>query len=172
MVIPCSVSLRGPGGAAFGSNYARRYLDGVGSWEVTAGSFICGGLLTLPLIILVPVPTVPTAGDFGYLLLLASMMSALAYVLYFRLIADLGATKAISVEFFVTAVAVLIGAVIQHEHLSAFQLIGGLVIITGCSLVLGLMPAMRPDWQRADWRAELRVRPPDRFASWPCLWSG
>ncbi len=139
-LLGCAASLTGSIAAAFGSNYARKYLAGVSSWEVTIGSFLCGGAMTLPLLLVVPVPAAPTVSDFGYLVFLAAVMSSLAYVLYFRLIADLGPTRAISVEFFVTAIAVAVGTSIQHEHLSLMQLLGALVIVTGCSLVLGLVP--------------------------------
>jgi drug/metabolite transporter (DMT)-like permease len=110
---------------------------------VTAGAFLSGGLLTLPLLVLVPVPTVPRPVDYVYLLLLGGVMSALAYVLFFRLVADLGATRAISVEFVVTAIAVVIGSVLLHERLSLAQLAGALVTVSGCSLVLGLVPLRR-----------------------------
>ncbi len=72
-----------------------------------------------------------------------AVMSALAYVLFFRLVADLGATKAISVEFVVTAIAVLLGSLVLDERLSAIQLVGAVVIVGGCALVLGLVPRSR-----------------------------
>jgi drug/metabolite transporter (DMT)-like permease len=72
------------------------------------------------------------------------MCSALAYVLYFRLVAEVGATIAISVEFLVTVIAVTVGAVLLNEHLSVVQLVGGAVILVGCALVLGLIPARQP----------------------------
>ena len=70
-------------------------------------------------------------------------MSATTYIVYFRLVADIGATRAISVEFAVTVMAVIVGAVVLHERLSAVQLAGGAVIILGCALVLGLVPLPR-----------------------------
>lgn len=150
-VLGCAAALAGSVSAAFGSNYARRKLAGTGSYEVTTGSFLFGGLMALPLLVLVPVPGLPSASAFGYLLTLAAMMSALAYVLFFRLVAELGATRAMSVEFFVTAVAVTIGSVVQHERLSAAQVAGAAVIIAGCALVLGLIPALsRRDRTGAD----------------------
>lgn len=129
--------------AAFGSNYAVRFIRHIGSWEQTIGAFLFGSLLTMPLLLLVPVPRTPTIGDVGYLLLLAAMCSALAYVLYFRLVSEVGATIAITVEFAVTVVAVTIGALLLHESLTAVQLLGATSIIVGCVIVLGLMP-----WQR------------------------
>jgi len=136
-VLGCLASIVGAAAAAFGSNYAQARLKRVGSYETTTGSFLMGGLMTLPLLIVVPVPRTPALADYGYLLLLGAVMSALAYVLYFRLVADIGATKAITVEFVVTAVAVMVGALVLRERLTVVQLLGGAVIVAGCALVLG-----------------------------------
>lgn len=67
-------------------------------------------------------------------------MSGLTYITYFRLVSVIGATKAISVEFAVTVVAVLIGALVLDEPLSLPQLFGAGIIILGCALVLDLLP--------------------------------
>lgn len=143
-VLGCAASIFGAVSAAVGSNYAHARLRDVGSWEQTIGAFLYGGLMTLPLLLLVPVPAMPTLRDLGLLVLLAGMCSALAYVLYFRLVAEVGATIAISVEFAVTAIAVGVGALLLHEPLSLVQLLGAAVIITGCSMVLGLLPRRTP----------------------------
>jgi len=128
--------------AAFGSNYASRNLAGTGSWETTIGAFVSGGIFTLPLLLAVPVPTTPGLGDFAYLLISACVMSALTYVLYFRLVGNVGPTKAISVEFVVTVIAVLVGAVFLKEQLSLIQFVGAAIIISGCALVLSSRPAL------------------------------
>ena len=138
-VLGCACSLLSALSAAIGSTYARRHLSDVGSWEQTIGAFLAGGLLTAPLLLVVPVPRVPAAPDYAWLLLLAGACSALAYVLYFRLVADVGATTAVSVEFLVTVVAVLIGAFVLGERLSPVQVVGGVTVVAGCALVLGLV---------------------------------
>jgi drug/metabolite transporter (DMT)-like permease len=143
-VLGCVCSVLSAVCAAFGSNYARRHLQAVGSWEQTIAAFVVGGLLTLPLLIVVPVPNRPGPIDYAYLVLLAGICSALAYVLYFRLVAEVGATIAISVEFLVTVIAVIVGAVLLNEHLSIVQLLGGAIILVGCALVLGLIPGRQP----------------------------
>ncbi|MHC5231223.1 DMT family transporter [Brucella sp. LJL56] len=128
--------------AAFGSNYASRRLSDTGSWETTIGAFVFGGILTLPLIVAIPVPAMPGLVDLIYLLISACVMSALTYVLYFRLVGNVGPTKAISVEFAVTVIAVLVGAVFLKEQLSIIQFVGAAVIIAGCALVLSSRPAL------------------------------
>jgi len=139
-VLGCGACLVGCICAAFGSNYASRSLKGTGSWEITIGSFLAGGFITLPLLLAVPFRAIPGPIDFFYLFTLAMVMSALTYITYFWLVSKIGATKAISVEFAVTIIAVLIGALVLHEPLSVLQLGGAVVIITGCMLVLGLFP--------------------------------
>jgi drug/metabolite transporter (DMT)-like permease len=139
-VLGCVASLLGSLFAAFGSNYASDRLRAAGPWEVTAGSFTFGGLMTLPLLLVVPVPTSPRPVDYLYLLILGSVMSALTYVQYFRLISIIGATRTISVEFVVTTIAVLVGAFALNERLSVVQVVGAVAVLCGCMLVLGLVP--------------------------------
>ncbi|UTL88740.1 MULTISPECIES: DMT family transporter [Pseudomonas] len=139
----CLASVFGCLCAAFGSNYASLHLRGQDPWTVTGGAFLAGGVLTLPLLLVVPVPSLPQASDWLYLLLSGSVMSATTYVLYFGLVARIGATRTISVEFVVTLVAVLVGALFLGEALSLLQAAGGLVILLGCMLVLGLLPGRK-----------------------------
>lgn len=138
-VLGCLSSVVSCIASAIGSNFARRRLAGVGEWEQSIGSFLFGGAMTLPLIFAVPVPATPRPVDYLFLLMLAGFVSALGYVVFFRLVAQLGATKAISVEFIVTVIAVVAGSVVLDERLSVAQLIGTAIILTGCALVLGLI---------------------------------
>lgn len=138
-VLGCVSSVISCIASAVGSNFARRRLAGVGEWEQSIGSFLFGGAITFPLLLAVPVPTTPRPIDYLFLLLLAGCVSALGYVVFFRLVAELGATKAISVEFIVTVIAVVAGSFVLDERLSAAQLVGTAIILTGCALVLGLV---------------------------------
>jgi drug/metabolite transporter (DMT)-like permease len=139
-LIGCAASLFSSFSAAFGSNYVSRHLRSVGSLEVTSAAFLFGGLMTLPLLFFVPVPAMPRAFDLLYLAILSCVMSALTYVVYFRLVASIGATRTISVEFAVTVVAVLVGTMLLKEPLSLVQGFGAVAIIAGCTLVLDPFP--------------------------------
>jgi drug/metabolite transporter (DMT)-like permease len=141
--VGCAASILSALAAAFGSNYANVRLRGTSSIEITTGAFATGGLMTLPLLLAVPVPAPPSAADFGYLLILGGTMSAVAYVVYFRLVASIGATRAISVEFAVTLVAVAIGAIFLDERLGPVQIAGAVLIVLGCATVLGILPPAR-----------------------------
>jgi drug/metabolite transporter (DMT)-like permease len=141
-VLGCAASILGSLSAAIGSLYASRRLAAAGPWEITTGAFLIGGLMTLPLLLLVPIPVPPAPVDYLYLLVLGGVMSAATYVVYFRLVASIGTTRAISVEFAVTVVAVLVGAFLLDERLSEVQVAGAAVIVAGCALVLGLVPGL------------------------------
>jgi drug/metabolite transporter (DMT)-like permease len=143
-LLGCAACISASFSAAFGSNYASLHLRTAGSLEVAAGSFLAGGLMTLPLLLVVPVPAMPGPVDFLYLVILACVMSALTYVIYFRLVSTIGPTRAISVEFAVTVIAVLVGALLLQEPLTPIQIGGAAIIIAGCMLVLGVLPRRRP----------------------------
>ena len=141
----CAASMLAAFFAAYGSNHVSRYLSNAGAIEITIASSIIGGLITLPAMLAVPIPRVPTLADLGWLFALAAIISALNYTLYFKLVAEIGATKTISVEFLVTVVAVIIGTMLLGERLSAVQFAGAAFIICGCALVLGLFQPKEPD---------------------------
>lgn len=124
--------------AAYGSNYVNRYLRNIGSWEITIAAFFFGAIMSTPLFYWVPIPGIPTASDWLYLFIQAVLMSALTYITYFKLVHSIGPTKAISVEFMVTVIAVIAGVILLNETLTLFQLAGAVVILFGCMLVLDI----------------------------------
>ena len=141
----CASSLLAAFFAAYGSNYVSRHMRDVGAFEVTIATAVIGSLMVLPVIYFVPVPRATNLVDLAWLFVLAAIVSGLNYVLYFKLVAEIGATKTISVEFLVTVVAVVVGTVMLGEKLSVLQFAGALTIIAGCSFVLGLFRPKEPD---------------------------
>lgn len=139
-ILGCLLALLSTISAAFGSTYASKYLKDTGSWETTIGAFFFGGVLTLPLLLISPVPTSPDWLDYLCLCILGIVMSALTYMTYFKLITRIGPTKTVSVEFAVTLVGVFSGTILLGESISLLQIVGGLIIMSGCALVLGLTP--------------------------------
>lgn len=126
--------------AAYGSNYANRYMKNTGSWEITIGAFFAGGLMSLPFLYFVPLQRTPELIDYAYLLIQSIVMSGVTYITYFKLVSSIGPTKAISVEFLVTIIAVFAGVLFLNEPLTLQQVLGAVIIIVGCALVLGLLP--------------------------------
>lgn len=96
--------------------------------------FAAGGLLVHPVPLAAISPSVSVA-----LLALGLLCTAWAYVLYFRLIADVGALKTLSVTFLIPLFAVLWGWLLLGEPVSPAHAVGGGLI--GVALWLVLRPA-------------------------------
>src|SRR5262249_20765947 len=77
---------------------------------MAAGSLLMGGLLLAPLLAVVPPawPGVPVALA---MLALGLVCGSIAYILYFRLMADIGATGALTVTYLIPIFGVVWGAV-------------------------------------------------------------
>jgi drug/metabolite transporter (DMT)-like permease len=131
--------------AAFGSNYSKLKMSEAGNWEQVIGAFFFGGLFTSPILFFVPIKTGLNSIDWLYMISLAVFCSAFCYVILFSLVAKIGATRSISVEFLVTVVAVLVGAFYLNEAISLIQLFGALLVIIGSVLILDLLSPKKLD---------------------------
>lgn len=67
----------------------------------------------------------------GSIVVLGLLSTGLAYVLYFRLIGDVGATTASAVNYVVPVAAVLISVALLGESVTWNLLVGGLVVLVG-----------------------------------------
>ena len=102
---------------------------------LAVGTQLTGGLLLLPVLAIAP-PGSVTLGVAGAVLALGIVCSALAYILYFRLIADIGATSALTVTYLIPLFGVLWGALALGEALTVARVLGALVVTAGTVLVL------------------------------------
>ena len=77
---------------------------------------------------------------------LALISTAFAFILYYRLIADVGPVKAITVTLLVPIFGMVWGVIFLDEPLTPGRLAGCAIILAGCSLILGLIrfPYRRP----------------------------
>jgi drug/metabolite transporter (DMT)-like permease len=126
-------------GAAFlygvSSHVINRRLKGVPSVAVSAGSLTFAALLMLPVAAFHLPATVPGGGAWGAAVALGVVCTAVAFLMYFRLLANIGPTRAITVVYAIPAFGILWGCVFLHEPVSAYTLVGGLVIVAGVLLV-------------------------------------
>ncbi len=113
----------------------KRWGQGGAARGMAVGTQLTGGVLLLPLLALAP-PGNVTPGVAGAMLALGLVCGALAYVLYFRLIADIGATGALTVTYLIPLFGVLWGALALGEALTAARVLGALVVTVGTVLVL------------------------------------
>ena len=122
-----------------GGILSRKTLAGVPPMAVASGSQISAALvLVLPALWLWPASP-PSATAWASAAALAVVCTGLAYVLYFRLIANAGAANAVSVTFLIPAFAMLWGWLFLAEQPTATMLIGSAVILLGTGLATGFL---------------------------------
>ncbi len=122
-----------------GANVSRKHLTGVPPTAVAAGSQVSASMIMLiPAVLTWPAST-PGAAAWGSAAALAVGCTGLAYVLFYRLIANVGATKAISVTFLIPAFALLWGWLALGEQPTGSMLSGCAVILLGTALATGLV---------------------------------
>lgn len=119
--------------------YARRALTGVDALTVTTGSQIGAALVLAPLAWWTWPASPPSTSAWVSAIGLGVACTALAYVLYFRLIANVGAARAIAVTFLVPLFAVTWGGMWLGEALTPRMIAGGVVVLAGTALAVGLI---------------------------------
>jgi drug/metabolite transporter (DMT)-like permease len=116
--------------------YLRRWAPDAPAKGLAVGTQLATGLLLLPLAAISPPPLSPTPLIVGCVLALGLICGALAYVLYFRLIADLGATGALTVTYLIPLFAMLWGALLLAEPVTLPMACGAALVMSGTLLVL------------------------------------
>lgn len=119
---------------ALGGNYASAAFSGEGAMAQTIGQQLSAGALLLPLVAVVPPSETPSATQVWAMLALALLSTGFAYLIYFRLIAEIGATKTLTVESLVPVFASFWGVVFLGEHLMRGMVAGGVIILFGVTL--------------------------------------
>jgi drug/metabolite transporter (DMT)-like permease len=132
------------GAAIFGRGF--KQLDPI---MPAAGSLICGAAILVPLSLALDRPwtLAPSAESVLALLALAVFSTALAFVIYFRLVGTLGSVGTTAQAYLRVPIGVAIGAALLGETLSATAWIGLACVIAGVAAMT--IPARQPKIDRA-----------------------
>jgi drug/metabolite transporter (DMT)-like permease len=129
--------------AAFNYGIASTYAKSARAVEPFAnahGSMWAATLLVLPSLAFFPQPGQPTAGIMGAALALGVLCSGVAYLLYYRLIRDVGPTSALTVTFLSPLFGILLGTLFLNEVVGWYTILGSAIVIVGTALVTGFKP--------------------------------
>jgi len=102
---------------------------------MAVGNQLAAAVILLPLLPLLPPTGMPTLVVAGNVLGLALLAGAVAYLLYFRLIADVGALRALTVTFLIPVFGTFWGWLFLNEALPAAAFAGGALIVAGTVLI-------------------------------------
>ena len=126
---------------AFATVFGRRFRAmGVPPMATAVGQLTASTLMLLPIALLVDRPwtlAMPGPGVIGAIAGLAVVSTALAYIIYFRILATAGATNTALVTLLIPVSAVLLGVGFLGEQLEIRHLVGMLLIGAGLAAIDG-----------------------------------
>ncbi|MEL6160771.1 MAG: DMT family transporter [Cyanobacteria bacterium J06623_5] len=124
---------------AIAAPYAKRQLAGLSPVAITTMSQLSAAVAIVPLLPF----TVPTQRPAGNIILaavaLALFSTSLAYILYFRLIQNVGSTRALTVTYLIPAFAMLWGAIALGESITAAMVVGCGFVLMGTATANGML---------------------------------
>lgn len=113
------------------ASYLKRYLSEAKPFAIAAGSQIFTAIVLAPFALYNLPTTMPSASAWASALILAFLCTGVAYVMYFDLIAKIGASRSITVGYLVPLFGIFWGVVILDEVLSFTSILGGSLVLLG-----------------------------------------
>jgi drug/metabolite transporter (DMT)-like permease len=121
------------------ASYTKRFLGGVPALVTATGSQLGASIgLLLPTVWLWPKQQ-PSAIAWMAVLALGVLCSGVAYILFFRLIENVGPARALTVTFMVPVFAVFYGMVFLGEIIAPWTLFCAVIIVCGTALAANLI---------------------------------
>ena len=122
---------------AYSGVYGRRFRElGVSPLSTATGQLLASVLILIPLTLFIDQPwmlSIPSGNTVAALIGLATISTAFAYVLYFRILEAAGATNLLLVTFLIPISALTLGFFILDEELTFKHLIG--IVFIGLALI-------------------------------------
>jgi drug/metabolite transporter (DMT)-like permease len=138
-LIACSLSLVACACYGFTVVFAKVKLKGAPSSAMSTASCLVAAAAMAPFtpwaLATGPVP----ASAWLSILALGIFCTGIAFILYYRLIADLGPTRAVMVTLLIPVFGIFWGVVFLGEPVTAGRLAGCATVLAGCALALGLV---------------------------------
>ncbi|WP_106227042.1 DMT family transporter [Jezberella montanilacus] len=139
-------------GASFAYGIATSYtkaVKGLEPFHNALGSLWMASFILLPTLFFVPIRGVVTTTVVLATLAIGIVCSGIAFLIYFKLIKNVGASSALTVSFLIPVFSMLFGVIFLHEIVTLRTIVGMLIILVGTALVTGfsargLIGAKRP----------------------------
>jgi len=133
----------------FAANFAKRRLTHIPAIVFVTGSQLGAAAVMLPLMVAFVPAQAPGAMVIAAVLALAVLSTALAFLIYFQLIREVGPTRTLTVTYLIPVFAIAWGALVLGEGLTLAMLIGGGLILVGVWLAnrgrSAALVAVRPE---------------------------
>ncbi|OCH17484.1 MULTISPECIES: DMT family transporter [unclassified Aliivibrio] len=142
-IIPMIAALMGAFSYGVATNYAKN-APSVEPFNNAHGSMWASVILVLPLVPFMPVREVVSVDIVFAVFALGAVCTGLAYLLYFRLIKELGASSALTVTFIIPVFGILWGYLFLGETVGINAIIGTILVVTGTMFVTGFYKKLLP----------------------------
>jgi drug/metabolite transporter (DMT)-like permease len=120
-----------------GAMYVRLKFQGVPPLVVSFSACATAAVLTLPAAFVELGANSPDAGEIAAVVSLGAIGTAVAFVLYFGLIAEAGAGKAALCGYLIPPLALAYGAILLDEEITPASIAGLVAILAGVALASG-----------------------------------
>jgi drug/metabolite transporter (DMT)-like permease len=121
-------------GYAVGPAILSRHLTGLPSVSVTAASLVICAIVYAPVAAFQWPHNIPSSAVLGSVAVLALVCTALAFLLFFALIAEIGPVRATVITYINPAVAALAGILVLHENFTYGMGVGFVLVLAGSTL--------------------------------------
>jgi len=99
------------------------------------GSMFFGGISLLPFIIIFPIQGKVSLEIISYLMVFGILCTAIAFLIYFKLIKEIGTIKALTVTYLMPVFGIVWAFIILGERPNASMIIGLIIILVGIYLI-------------------------------------
>ncbi|MGJ8693860.1 MAG: DMT family transporter [Thalassotalea sp.] len=124
---------------AFAANYAKCYLSTIKPMVQATGSLISASIILLPIsCFFIPDHAISNQAIIS-ILLLGTVCTGIAYIIFFRLLAKIGPNNTISVTYLIPIFGIMWGSILLQEQITSFMITGVIVVLLGVSLSTGLL---------------------------------
>jgi drug/metabolite transporter (DMT)-like permease len=130
---------------AIAAPYIKQTLVGTPPLVVATGSQLGAALVLLPALPFTVPASLPSPQVILSVVALAGLSTSLAYMLYFRLINNVGPTRALTVTYLIPVFATLWGALFLQETITLSTVLGGGLVLVGTAIANGVLSAQWPN---------------------------
>ena len=121
---------------AIAAPYTKQKLSKVSPIVIATGSQLSAAAVLLPITPFFLPTELPSVLVISVVLALAFLSTAFAHILYFRLISNLGAGKALTVAYLIPLFAMVWGAIVLGEAITLSMILGCGLILTGTAIAV------------------------------------
>lgn len=118
-------------------NLAAHKLQGVSGITITTGSLFFSSAILLPLAIRSRPEVIPEGVIWLSVLSLGIVCTGVGYVLFYRLIAEIGSQRAITTTYLIPLFSIFWGSLFLGETLTVAMFLGGVTVLLGVALTTG-----------------------------------